>query len=231
MSLTTGLAAFYKLADANDSVGSRNLTETGSPAYAAGKIGNALSLDGTNRLLLTDDLFRLDQGGDRTFAGWIKAVDFTGQPGILSNWANGGGGPVQWLFWHDGTNLAVQIRDVSNTDHAAQWGGTINADTFYFFCLRWTAATGKFSLSIDTGTAVEATTPDVKVGIGSFELGGRNNGGANFKGLIDAVGVWSRVLSSAELTSLYNAGAGREIPFPADAILFPVCLYDDSSAQ
>jgi hypothetical protein len=32
-------------------------------------------------------------------------------------------------------------------------------------------------------------------------------------GLIDEVGIWSRALTGAEVTSLYNGGAGLQYPF------------------
>ena len=44
---------------------------------------------------------------------------------------------------------------------------------------------------------------------------GRQAGGAPFyvDGIIDEVGIWARSLSDAEVTQLYNAGAGLTYPF------------------
>ena len=44
-----------------------------------------------------------------------------------------------------------------------------------------------------------------------FGIANGNNG--YFEGQTDEVGVWSRDLSQAEITSLYNAGAGKTYPF------------------
>ena len=46
-------------------------------------------------------------------------------------------------------------------------------------------------------------------------LGTRGFGGASqyFAGTIDEVGIWSRALTSTEVTSLYNGGAGFQYPF------------------
>jgi hypothetical protein len=47
-----------------------------------------------------------------------------------------------------------------------------------------------------------------------FVLGGNSNSNiAYFNGSIDEVGVWSRALTAAEVTSLYSSGAGNQYPF------------------
>ena len=37
--------------------------------------------------------------------------------------------------------------------------------------------------------------------------------GYGFNGRIDEIGVWNRVLNDAEITQLYNGGAGKAYPF------------------
>lgn len=241
MSLNTGLEAFYKLSDPNDSVGSHNLTETGSPTYAAGLIDNAVVLSGSNFLFREDDdLFTLrktagdpDLGSSRTFAVWINADDFASQPGILSNWANSGGGPVQWLlFADDTTHLTFQVRDTSNVDHTARLSAP-STGAFHLIVCTYSSADGAIGISVDAGTVTSTTTASVREGIGSFDVGSRNTSGAGagFNGLIDNVGVWTRVLSSTEITTLYASGAGLEFPFPADAVTTNPSLFDDCSSH
>jgi hypothetical protein len=38
-------------------------------------------------------------------------------------------------------------------------------------------------------------------------------GGQNFLGEIDEVGIWSRALTSGEISDLYNSGSGLSYPF------------------
>lgn len=220
MSLNSGLLAFYRLSDATDEVGAIDLTETGGPAYAAGKIGDALNIaGGGDRLTSLDSIFALDGPVSKTLAGWVKFDSFANAPGVLSNWANGGGGVVQWLLYHDGSNLVFQVRDGSAADHIATWPTALSTGTWYFFVATYNSATGVVSLNVNDGTPVTSASPAATVNSGttSFELGGRNNGAATLDGMIDAVGIWDRVLSSTEQTELYNGATGLEAPF-TDAV-------------
>jgi len=47
--------------------------------------------------------------------------------------------------------------------------------------------------------------------------GGCYGGTGNFDGMIDEIGVWSRALTDAEVTQLYNAGAGLQYPFSSSS--------------
>jgi len=56
---------------------------------------------------------------------------------------------------------------------------------------------------------------------GNFTLGAIYSGGTPegfFDGMIDEVGVWSRLLTSDEVTTLYNAGAGLSYPFSSGTV-------------
>ncbi len=59
------------------------------------------------------------------------------------------------------------------------------------------------------------TALTVAMGAGCFfDGGGSNKDGGTWDGLIDEVGFWKgRVLSGAERTELYNAGAGRDYAY------------------
>jgi hypothetical protein len=50
---------------------------------------------------------------------------------------------------------------------------------------------------------------------GEFVIGARrtSDNQAPFDGLIDEVGIWSRVLTAAEIAILYNGGSGITFPF------------------
>lgn len=50
---------------------------------------------------------------------------------------------------------------------------------------------------------------------GDFRLAFDSDGSPNrhFSGAIDEAGIWSRALSSAEISELYNAGAGRSYSY------------------
>ena len=230
MSLEDGITAAYPF-NAADPFGdfyavAPDLTETGGTTVnVAGLIEEAQSINGQDGssvgsfLLATDDIFSIRpvgapaSGVDWSVVFWCKANTFASSPGILSNWANSGG-PVQWLLYDDGANLTFQIRDAAAGDHAASRARPSTA-TWFFVAITYTAATGAISFSIDDGTPATATTPSVAEGVGALTVGNRNSGsgGAPLVGTFDNLIFYDRVLSAAEITELYNAGAGLEPPF------------------
>jgi hypothetical protein len=70
------------------------------------------------------------------------------------------------------------------------------------------------NIQVDNATVNSAAySAGVADGANGFRLGAQDNGVDFWNGRIDAVGFWKRVLSGAEVTSLYNSGNGREHPF------------------
>jgi len=45
-----------------------------------------------------------------------------------------------------------------------------------------------------------------------FNIGARNSATQYTNGIIDEVGIWDRVLTSTEITELYNSGVGKQYP-------------------
>lgn len=215
MPLSSGLLAFYRLeSDATDDVGTIDLTATGSPTFGAGKVGNCAIYDGAGAHHGSSNSIFSFAGNDRSIALWVNADDFENSPGIVSNWAGAGGAVVQWLLWVDGTSLKFQIRDTGDVDHVATWASTPVAATWYFIVCTYNSATGDLKISVNDDTPVTANTGSVKTGTNSLNLAGRNAGAATWDGKIDSFGIWDRVLSANEITSLYNNGNGLDFPFP-----------------
>jgi hypothetical protein len=78
------------------------------------------------------------------------------------------------------------------------------------------------------GTLVNNVTAGGTIGTGSgtIGLGSAASGGSIWGGgvggvyntrAMDEVGIWSRALTGAEVTSLYNGGSGFQYPFSAAA--------------
>jgi len=227
MSLNIGVLAFFKLDETGsvnqraDFFGGPGLDPTGGANGAAGHIGSGVAFNGSSFLLQTDDIFSLrvglldpSGGVSKTMTFWTNANSWASQPGVISNWANAGG-PVQWLLYaDDSTHLTFQVRDILGVDHTARVLAP-STDSWRFIVLTYDAATGDLGISIDNGAFTTANTLTVINGAGSIEVGNRNNGAAGLNGRFDALGFWNRVLTSDELTELYNSGVGIEPLFDA----------------
>ena len=188
------LLAFWKLADTTDASGNGNtLTNTNSVAFVAGKIGNAAEFDFTNYLSRS---MSVDFSAAFTVSLWCKPADVATY-GVM---IYGGSGGTFAINYTGGNSI-----DINN------------------------AATGFLNVAADPDewhhVAVTKDATDTKVWLnGVLETQGENQGNSsattiylgntqgtqNYTGFLDAVGIWSRVLSDAEIALLYNSGAGRE---------------------
>lgn len=218
-SLLTGLLAFYNLSDLTDASGNnRTLTNNGGVTFSAGKIGNAANFDGTNYFKVnTGSLFSFASG--ITFSGWLKLTDQTEvenkffgaiptsgpvfYASILGQQFGQFNGQVFADFGHEADNFATNS---NNTER-------LQLDTWAFVAIAVDNSTWNLWIN---GVKTTFSTPSTinSSNITELVLGAGSQGyDAPFNGQIDAVGIWNRALTDAEITELYNAGAGKEHPF------------------
>lgn len=219
MSLSDGLIAAYTMNDVlTGLVGSEPaLEDVSGVSFFTGHIGKAVGTGGNqgsgagSYLRATSELFDLE-GVSRTFAGWYRAESYAGNPGIISNWANGAG-PVQWLLWFDGSKITWQARDAADADHAATEPSAAIQSAWAFYSCTYNHVSGDLTLRINNLARVTANTPSIKSGTTVFEIGNRNGNGAVLNGGHDLFLAYNRVLSLDEELALYNAGMGIEPPY------------------
>lgn len=156
--------------------------------------------------------------GDYTITGWIRPTGLdspSNNRGIISKGSSVAdpntiefGLDVSYTFdkvqyWHsDGTT-------VTNLNSA---NSSLTNETWHFISITFDGSTGILSLAINDGTpvttssvsAMQALTADVRVGdISSL-------GEDSFLGQLAAIGIWDRVLTSGEVTAIYNSGNGTK---------------------
>lgn len=233
MALTDSIVAYWKLdessGNATDATGNGyTMTNGGSSGvtFVAGKIGNSAHFENTypnNQ----DSFSRSGLGSDLaeyTISFWVKSSSTTANndSGVISagSWAGAG----QWtvILRTNGAGSAFLYWDV----YGNSTGNGISSTTGGLFDGTWrhcavtysdTTDTLKFYIdgSLDkTSTSVGAGTID-NTGITNFigqYLVGSNYRGFN-NGELDEIGLWGRVLSDAEIASLYNSGSGLQYPF------------------
>ena len=219
MALTTNLQAYYKLdessGNATDSSGNGYTGTNTSVTYSAGKINNGALFNGSSAFLDMGVFVQLT--GDYTLSVWIKPTTIPGA------------GVYPML-------LARRTEPATNGDYNILMNGDISGK--FNYSLRDSAAwKGLTSTTIPTagnwyhvvitklGTlatmyvngvseATDNTFPVTPVSATpNFFLGKATSGGNFLDAMEDEVGVWSRALSSAEVTELYNGGAGLQYPF------------------
>jgi len=210
--LLVGLVAFYPLSNGNDSSGnSRNLTAT-NITYQAGKIGNGAYFDGSAHF--TTSGLPAFTGADMTIAGWFKNIGEDYEDFLIG----AGTGDNSVYVVRVGGDIKASASESNVEDFAG--GSDANDGNWHFFAVTRTATQKKVWLD-QTVNAVGGTygamnnpTP--------FAIGSNwDNGYLLLDGMMDAVGIWNRALSDAEIAQLYNAGAGLEISATPPAATAP----------
>ena len=236
----TGLKAYYKFDESSgniinqatsvgssDSLGSNaDMTISGATYSQTGKIGNALSFDGSNdygTLGSSLSQWNLFHGtGDWSINFWINYDEFVAEDRFFSNMdsteTRGINFAVGWSGNPDG-QIGLSIK--SDNGFMTNNGG-INFPSEVSGTGTWVMITLVADYSDTTNTytvylngvagssvarAVAGSTGDSEY---SLKLACRGNTQDRFfDGLFDEMTIWSRVLTADEITSLYNANIGK----------------------
>lgn len=201
-----------------ETTNSNDLTDNNTVLSAAGKISNAADFERTQSeyLSITNaNSTNLNITGSFSIAVWVKTES---DPVNDTSYQL-----VNRLQATDGYRLAIfrtvggvnQIRrgiynnpGGTNTDVTT----TITAGTWYHFIWTYDASTNSSLLYKDGNTTpISSVTTAVDPGSISSDLRLGSNAevaGQYMDGLMDVVEIYGRVLSTAEVTSLYNSGSG-----------------------
>jgi hypothetical protein len=213
--LLTDLVAYWKLDDLtwSDSVGSNDLANNGSVVVGTPKLGaGSAQFDGSNFLSLASNP-HVQIDGDFTLTCWVY-------PAVLD-------GSRQMIVSKD-TNASreyfLQINTSDNFSFVIGNSGLVTdstvlaINTWYHLVADYRASDKRIRLILNDGTPVTTTgSSAATVGTAEFQLGAReflgfedpiSNGSR-----IDEVGIWKRLLTSGEISDLYNSGSGLSYPF------------------
>jgi len=213
MALTTNLEAFWTCNNTTvDSESSIDLTESGDPTYGTGVIGNCFDLDGTGDYYTTDsDPYDINSS-DVSISFWIKPDDSTpaSEQAIISNkyLINGASNKLA-ITLGTGGNISVNSKDTGAVNFSST--GTINSSGWTHIVLTRTGSTYKIYMDGSLDTSTTGASGDISTNA-NWAIGD-SDAIYEFAGLIDLIGIWSKVLDSDEVSSLYNSGDGLTYPF------------------
>lgn len=217
--MKTNLIAYYPLSNVNDSHGSNTLTNVNTATFAAGKIGNAVSLASASSQYLTiADNAAFSVGDiDFTIAGWFNLTTKSAAMAMVSKWNTSSEREYELLYFNTPDRFLFQV-STSGTGTAATATannlGSPSTGTWYFIVCEHDSTANEIRIQVNDGTAdATAHSGGVRDGTSDFRIGARSTAGVYFNGLIDEVGFWKRLLTSDEKTRLYNGGNGLAYPF------------------
>ncbi|MEX1061942.1 MAG: LamG-like jellyroll fold domain-containing protein [Patescibacteria group bacterium] len=211
----------------NDVKSTNHLTDNRSATSyilsAAGKKGNAADLELSNgNFFEKTDNSELSTGDiNFTVAAWVNMESEsagTTQETIISKYDSAT--VREYSLYYTGATtdrLRVELFDIGGTSRCtvtANNFGAVTTSTWYFVTAWHDATANTCNISINNGTANSAAETGVPADTAAnLRLGANSTTeAAFFDGLIDEAGFWKKVLSSTEITDLYNSGNANTYP-------------------
>jgi len=215
MSLLTNLVGYYKLDNTTDNSGDGyTLTNNNSVTFDSAKIGNGADFgsSNTNKSLTSNSLMGMTYAVSRSLSVWVKMIT---QPATSVQVAIAG----MFFNTNPGNQSAIYYNNTSGTYYLHTGQGETYANTLTtgaWFHIVVTGVYGGNSQMYLNGTLL-GTHSLASTNFTAYSPGGLSLGNivtSQYASCqVDEVGVWSRVLTSTEVTQLYNSGVGLQYPF------------------
>ena len=180
----------------------------GSPTWTSAsgcKSGECLTFNGSNNYVVSSSSLNISGDADFTMCAWIKWTDgswSTNYPSFMGNNSTG----------VTGEGLSFTVKDgrpaVDFWNNRFRATNALDVNTWYHVC--GTKASGNISTNTilyvngaPVSGSIEGSdsTPDITE---SFAVAGRLDATRWFKGIIDEVRFYNRVLSATEIEKIYN---------------------------
>ena len=209
--------ALYHLSDSLDSSGfGINLTDLGTVAYAAGKLGNCAQFGAANstKQLYSAGLAYDLSGGGPSISAWIYVQT---QPVTAEMQC-----PVIWRSTTTTDRLigifylisgGIKYLRVNFGGNVYDYAITLDLNTWYHVVAVAALGAGAVVSLYLNGALLGTTTKGTTISGSQFVIiGGDQSCNTPFKGNVDEVAFFGRPLSLTEILALYNSGAGLELP-------------------
>ncbi|RJQ22035.1 MAG: LamG domain-containing protein [Nitrospiraceae bacterium] len=178
----------------------------GAQTIPGGKLGRCGSFDGVNDYvnITHNDKLNITQKFSMVF--WAKLTS-GGTTAIFEkgNTSNG------WdLAGGSGGDMNLRSSGFISPDHVVS--GYLTAGAWTFCVITYDASAGADNLKFYKNGSIFATfteTGGLIANATDLKIGTAASGGQFFKGLLDEVAIYSRVLSGTEITELHNGGDGK----------------------
>jgi len=207
-----GTAAYDRSKYGND-----GSTFGGSPTWStSGKLGNAISFDGTSDYVYIPYTASIDLTDKLTLEAWVKLTAFdTGYRTIVGKTV-GSGGANSYELGYAATSHEWFFVIGSSTANTLVGETAATLDTWTHLVGAWDGSimtlyvNGAFNAST-TRTVIESDTHGITIGCDVNS----ETYNQNLNGVIDEVRIYNRVLSSDEARERYERGLGSQAPYTA----------------
>lgn len=199
--------------NSNDVVGSNNGSDTGITynsgngkiTQGAGFANSAAKIDVARSASM--------EAANFSVGGWFKLAATSNEILFAKNYTTSNTTP--FMSYELRVTSSTTIRYDSNASgtyyNFSATTSTMSTGVWYHFMATYDGSTVTLYFN-GSSVGTSSRTPPTYAGDGLFEIG-NDIGGSGFAGKADEVYYWSRALTGAEITSLYNAGTGLQYPF------------------
>jgi len=193
--------------NATDQINSLVATNT-SATYGAGKLNNAATYAGSAFHTISDNA-ALKPTSDISFGGWVNFTSTSSYQMLIAKGENAGDTrSYEMRAFASTTRIEVQMKMGGNIAQCRTTDGIGTATWKHVIFTR----TGTTQVIYVDGASVSLASNVTQSGNIDYSTDalwlGQRNGGLRFNGKLDEIGIWDVALTAAEVTSLYNGGAG-----------------------
>jgi len=193
-----------------DSHGSADLTDNNTVTSATGVISNAASFNPANSEYLSSSTQPVTGTVARATECWFKTSYSGTDSQCITDYGAGSTGERWRIGIDDGGLVALRVFGATKI-----WDSSWNDGNWHHLVMQVAASSECDDVEVyvdgtlDTSASGASATVSIDTGTGSQRIGIRSNTTRGFNGQIDEFRNWNRVLTSAEITWLYNGGSGR----------------------
>lgn len=215
--LLANLVSFWSLEEASgsraDAHGSNALADNNTVTNAAGKVGNAASFAAASSEYLSIADNASFTVTSFTWLLWIYTgtLDTTFRFAVTKD--TGGANREYGVGKDDSKRAYAFCFNQAGSVVERRSTPALSDNTWYLLEIYYDSVAQLFGLRINDGAvAVQvpvALTAPIRDTSAALNIGRLGSGSGYWNGLVDQVGMWSRVLTTAERTWLYNSGNGR----------------------
>ncbi len=195
-------------------------TNNGTCTFTTGLINNAAFNTSSGQYFRRTDLTGITSSSDFSIVKWIKrASEDTSDHDFF--WISQNGNPTGWyvrgLYEYNGGSRRLRFFRSGSSATFLDKSGNIADNTWHMIVFTYTASGGAMTLSFDAGTRVTGNNTGTgnhgsATGFDLMDSGGSGYG-APLKGGMDEIAFFTRAITGAEETELYNSGAGRDYAY------------------
>lgn len=197
----------------DSSANANDLTDNNSVLFGTGKISNACDFESTNSeyLSIADaSQTGLDLLGDWTWSGWIWLESNTGGDPLMEKWLDSTTRSIA-LQYQTTPRIILYHSNNGTTQGSCDISTTLNTSTWYHLSISYDISAADLHLYVNGSNVGDDLSGCFTVTYDNsnpFYLGRSTASGTYLDGLLDEVVITNTVLTSTEITELYNSGNG-----------------------